>query len=132
MPQDIQCSFAELEWDKILSALEDFTFSSKGIEAIQNLRPLQDAREIKYLHRINLESKEAIETGVQFPLSGLTDCSHDVKTLSVEGLPLTIDGVNRVTGILEISQKVSASFKERKGTFPELCGLVEQLQVLPE
>lgn len=127
MPQDIQCSFAELEWDKILSALEDFTFSSKGIQAIQNLRPLQDAREIKYLHRINSESKEAIETGVQFPLSGLTDCSHDVKTLSVEGLPLTIDGVNRVTGILEISQKISGSFKERKGTFPELCGLVEQL-----
>ncbi len=127
-PQDIQCSFAELEWDKILSALKDCTFSSKGKQEIQNLGPLQDAREIEYLHRINSESKEAIETGVRFPLSGLTDCSHDIKTLSVEGLPLTVDGVNRVTGNLEICQKISGSFKGRNGTFPELCGLVEQLR----
>ena len=124
-----QCSYAELEWDKIVSALGHYTFSDLGEQAMLQLKPQEDVQHIEYLLRINSECRDAIEIGVRFPISGLTDCSNDLKSLSIEGSLLLIDGINRITGSLEIAQRVAKAFKDRSETFPELCKLINQVCV---
>lgn len=122
-PKDL---YEKVEFDKILTLLEESCNGDLGVERIKNMTVETDVRKIRRKLKQVHEYKTALESGDQFPARQYEDISDDLRMLAVEGFVLPEEGLKRINIILRQTHEIFMFFYlSRQKLYPRLFDIVQ-------
>lgn len=122
----------KLEFDKIISLLENECLGELGRNAIRHLPFLTDVKSIEQRLREVSEYKLSLSKNDHFPLSPYEDLAEDLKMLNIEGYVLPEEGFRRINDILVIIGNIFRFFTpERQQLYPTLFDIIRPVSFDP-
>lgn len=122
----------KLEFDKIISLLENECLGELGRNAIRHLPFLTDVKTIEQRLREVSEYKLSLSKNDHFPLSTYEDLAEDLKMLNIEGYVLPEEGFRRINDILVIIGNIFRFFTpERQQLYPTLFDIIRPVSFDP-
>lgn len=122
----------KLEFDKIISLLENECLGELGRNAIRHLPFLTDVKSIEQRLREVSEYKLSLSKNDHFPLSPYEDLAEDLKMLNIEGYVLPEEGFRRINDILVIIGNIFRFFTpERQQLYPTLYDIIRPVSFDP-
>ncbi len=122
----------KLEFDKIISLLENECLGELGRNAIRHLPFLTDVKTIEQRLREVSEYKLSLSKNDHFPLSPYEDLAEDLKMLNIEGYVLPEEGFRRINDILVIIGNIFRFFTpERQQLYPTLYDIIRPVSFDP-
>jgi DNA mismatch repair protein MutS2 len=122
----------KLEFDKIISLLENECLGELGRNAIRHLSFLTDVKSIEQRLREVSEYKLSLSKNDHFPLSPYEDLAEDLKMLNIEGYVLPEEGFRRINDILVIIGNIFRFFTpERQQLYPTLYDIIRPVTFDP-
>ncbi len=122
----------KLEFDKIISLLENECLGELGRNAIRHLPFLTDVKSIEQRLREVSEYKLSLSKNDHFPLSPYEDLAEDLKMLNIEGYVLPEEGFRRINDILVIIGNIFRFFTpERQQLYPTLYDIIRPVTFDP-
>ncbi len=126
--------FAKLEFDKILEKLHDYCQSPLGQAYVQNIRFVDEQKEIeKQLRQVHEFVLILNHEVLVFPTSNYLELSQEIHLLGIQNSVLNEQQIFRVFQVLQTVGNILYFFRQKDGEnielYPELASLVQNLEI---
>lgn len=121
-----------LEYNKIIKLLINKAESTLGKKKVEEIKPLTNIEDIKYLQRETEEAYTILIKKGNPPLYGINSVAPEVKRVEIGG-SLSPGGLMKISDSLRVSRSLKAFMKDTKedkaSSYSILEGLVENLKI---
>ncbi|MEM9928800.1 MAG: endonuclease MutS2, partial [Bacteroidota bacterium] len=131
LPQD---AYEKLEFDKILTLLEEKCNGEMGRDMVRDLRPIAKVRQInRWLDEV-ADFKQGTEDRNMFSIGAYDDISEELRMLQIEGYVLSESGLAKLNVLLLQAKAIFGYFSSdgRKNTYAALYALIRELHYQTE
>ncbi|WP_367389901.1 endonuclease MutS2 [Lewinella sp. LCG006] len=120
--------YEKLEFDKILSLLEESCFGEQGKQKIRAIQPLGELDKIEQLLAEVDEFRRTLERRDNFPIGAYQEISEELRMLEISGFVLPEEGLQKLNILLLFIKDIYKFFnKDRQEAYAALYAIIRPI-----
>lgn len=120
--------YEKLEFDKILSLLEESCYGEQGKEKVRAIQPLGELDKIEQLLAEVDEFRRSLERRDNFPIGAYQQITEELRMLEIAGFVLPVEGLQKLNILLLFIKDIYKFFnKDRQESYGALYDIIRPI-----